>query len=156
MDDLLVQEKKQELVMTLHHAGAELPMPFERDIYLLGVTVAGTTYAPNIETLFASLKEGDRVKLVREPDNPYDEYAIRIDTENDETIGYLSPEAASAQGPEGALALEKSAKLGYIPRYNNKIFARLMDAGKLLYGVVRAKEAINTYHKIMVNVYLKD
>lgn len=47
-------------------------------------------------------------------------------------------------------------KLGYIPMKNNKVFARLMDAGKLLYGVVRRKEMDGEYHRIVVKIYLKD
>ena len=31
---------------------------------------------------------------------------------------------------------ERKHKLGYVPRARNHVMARLMDAGKLLYGVV--------------------
>ena len=147
MDELILQPKEHELVSALHSGGVSLPMPFERDIFLLGIEVAGTSHVPNMERLYESLNEGDRVKLVREPDNPYDEYAIRIDTENDAPIGYLASDAH---------ALAESVKLGYIPMKNNKVFARLMDAGKLLYGVVRRKEMDGEYHRIVVKIYLKD
>ena len=49
-----------------------------------------------------------------------------------------------------------TTKLGYIPRAYNKAFARLMDAGKLLYGVVRHKERVNRYYRIVVKIYLRD
>ena len=100
-----------------------------------------------MERLYESLNEGDRVKLVREPDNPYDEYAIRIDTEQDDPIGYLATDTH---------ALAEGVKLGYIPMKNNKVFARLMDAGKLLYGVVRRKEMEGKYHRIVVKIFMKD
>ncbi len=148
MEEMILQQSEKDLVSAIHSGGMNVPLPFERDIFLLGVEIAGTNYIPNMVHLFESLEEGDIVKLVREPDNPYDEYAIRIDTQNDDPLGYL----ASDQ-----YALAEGVKLGYIPRINNKVFARLMDAGKFLYGVVRHKEIINgTYHKIVVKIYLKD
>ena len=147
MDELILQPKEHELVSALHSGGVSLPMPFERDIFLLGIEVAGTSHIPNMERLYESLNEGDRVKLVREPDNPYDEYAIRIDTEQDDPIGYLATDTH---------ALAEGVKLGYIPMKNNKVFARLMDAGKLLYGVVRRKEMEGKYHRIVVKIYMKD
>ena len=147
MDELILQPDDRELISAMHIAGADLPMPFERDIFLQGVEVAGTTHIKNIKELYATLEEGDTVKLVREPDNPYDEYAVRIDTENDETIGYI---LSDPRDPE------KGVKLGYIPRDKNRVFARLMDAGKLLYGVVRAKEMIGEWHRIVIKIYMKD
>lgn len=147
MEDLILQANEKELITAIHNSGIDVPMPFERDIFLLGIEIAGTNYIPNITRLFDSLDEGDVVKLVREPDNQYDEYAIRIDTENDDPIGYFASDSR---------ALAEGVKLGYIPRYNNKVFARLMDAGKLLYGVVRLKELIGSYHRVVVKIYMKD
>lgn len=161
MDNLILQEKDKALVSAIHLSGAELPMPFDRDIFLLGIEIAGTSYIPDMERLFASLNEGDRVKLVREPENPYDEYAVRIDTMNDEPLGYLFPEAMAEPeeeqtGSDGENRLPKGEKLGYIPQFQNKVFARLMDAGKFLYGVIRHKEMEGDYHRIVVKIYLKD
>ena len=51
----------------------------------------------------------------REPDNPHDERAIVVRTRS-------------------------GAKIGYILRDDNAIFSRLMDAGKLLFGRVSARE----------------
>ena len=98
--------------------------------------------------LYASLKEGDRVTLIREPENEYDKYAIRVDTEWEETIGYIPSDDLPA--------IYEPNKLGYIPRIYNKVFARLMDAGKNLYGIVRHKEMVGEYHKIVIKVYMKD
>ena len=58
-----------------------------------------------------ALSEGDRLLLVREPENPYDERAILV------------------QNLEGE-------KLGYIPRRKNEVLASLMDAGKSIYARV--------------------
>ena len=54
---------------------------------------------------------GDRLNLVREPHNEYDNLAILV---ND----------------------PKGRKLGYVPRRGNAAPARLMDAGKLLYAII--------------------
>ncbi len=139
MENLVPIVNETELVSALHSDGVELPLPFEKDLFLMGVTVAGTSYVKNIGELYDALDEGDTVRLVREPDNPYDEYAIRIDAMDDEDI------------PEGA-----SVKLGYIPRAYNKVVARLMDAGKPIYGVLRKKERQGSWFKIVVKVYMKD
>ena len=147
MDELILQQNEKEWISALHSGGVELPTPFERDIFLLGVELAGTSYVDDIDRLYESLKEGDLIKLIREPDNRYDEYAIRVETDRDEPVGYIISDP-------GVLVPDR--KLGYIPRVNNKVLSRLMDAGKLLYGVVRHKEMIDSYHKIVIKVYMKD
>ncbi len=146
MDELIIRNKETELVSALHYLGEDLPDPFERDVFLLGTDVAGTSYRENIAEIFAILEEGDPIALIREPENPYDEYAIRLEIDRAD-----SEEAAARIGAyEGTM-------VGYVPRgVKNKIFSRLMDAGKLLFAVVRAKEEINGYFRIVVKVYLKD
>ncbi len=149
MGDLIVKPEDLEIVAALNRTGedVDIPMPFERDIFLLGTEVAGTSHVENIEKLYDSLSEGDPITLVREPDNPYDEYAVRVEAADHSLIGYL---------PTQALATGTEAKIGYIPRINNKIIARLMDAGKLVYGVVRHKEMLGGYRRIVIKVYMKD
>ena len=112
-------------------ARENLPVPFETEIFLYGTEIAGTSHVPDIDKLANELEQGDRLILLREPDNPYDEHAIVIKT--------LS-----------------GNKLGYIPRMNNLILSRLMDAGKELYGITRLKEKNNGYWKIVVKVYMKE
>lgn len=60
--------------------GITLPTPFERDIYLFDTYVAGTTHVEGIEAMAETLGEGDRLVFYREPDNPHDPQAIRIET----------------------------------------------------------------------------
>ena len=91
--------------------GETIKNPFSREIFLLWVRVAGIRYRENIGELLKNLKVGHRVILVREPDNEYDGLAIMIQNEDKE-------------------------KLGYVPRVNNEIPARLMDAGMKLSGKV--------------------
>ena len=56
------------------------------------------------------VKAGDRLELVREPDNPYDPNAVRIDWQG--------------------------RKLGYLPRRDNAAVARQLDRGAALQAMV--------------------
>ncbi|MBQ3379578.1 MAG: HIRAN domain-containing protein [Clostridia bacterium] len=118
------------------HIRPHAPLPFENDIFLYGIEVAGTNHVANIDVICASLQKGERVKLVREAANKVDKYAIRIDVERKAGTG--------------------GVKLGYVPTTQNKIFARLMDAGKWLYGEVFLNETSGDFHKIVVKIYMKD
>ncbi|MFR7871189.1 MAG: HIRAN domain-containing protein, partial [Fenollaria timonensis] len=64
-------------------------------------------------------------------DNKHDELAIRVET-------------------------EKEDKLGYVPREDNIVFARLMDAGKELYAKVKTKEIVEAWVRVEIDIYLKD
>lgn len=130
MDNSLVTTDSQFGVSTIVGTNGSLVIgkPFVQTIYLTSVDVAGTYYVGNIEELLEELKEGERLRLVREPDNQYDKFAIRIDN-------------------------DKGEKLGYIPRQCNHIPARLMDAGKCLYATVQTKQE-NTQFR--VEIYMED
>lgn len=108
-----------------------MPRPFEKEIFLLDTHVAGTSFVEGIIDLAPSLHTGDKLNFFREPDNPYDDKAIMIRTQN-------------------------GIKIGYIPKANNLIFARLMDAGKLLFGKIESKEMRETWLRIEIKVYLQD
>ena len=113
------------------HGKLDIGRPFQNDIYLISVHIAGTTHIENIDRLEPELTIGKRLKFFREPDNEYDERAIVIKNENGD-------------------------KLGYIPRDKNEILSRLMDAGKLLYGEVYDKELVGSWWRIMIRVFLDD
>ncbi len=148
MDEQIILKEDAELVSVIQHLGDAMPVPYERDIFLLGTFAAGADYTDQIDLIYDLLEEGDPITMIREPENPYDEFAIRLEIAH---RGDPGPEL-----PERLLVYE-GVKIGYIPRGTvNKVFARLMDAGKLLYGVIRAKETIGRYHRIVVKVYLKD
>ena len=112
-------------------SGLDLPKPFERDIYLFDTYVAGTTHIKGIEKIGESLKDGDRLVFYREPENEHDPQAIRIET------------------------LEKE-KIGYVPRQDNVVFSRLMDAGKVLFAKVVEKEMRGKWLKIKIKIYLHE
>lgn len=132
MNDL-VKTDGNSLVSFLHGSGGEIsiPKPFERDIFLFDTYIAGTTHIEGIEDLAEYLNADDRLTFIREPDNKYDKEAIMIKTEN-------------------------GVKIGYVPRQDNVIFARLMDAGKLLFGKIVSKEKIGNWIKIYIKVFLHE
>jgi len=47
-------------------------------------------------------------------------------------------------------------KLGYIPKAKNEIISKLMDAGKVIYGVIDYKEWKGDYLNLDISVYLKE
>lgn len=121
------------LIGLLHGKGGNLavPRPFERDIFLFDTHVAGTSHVEGIEELEPYLNVDDKLDFFREPDNPYDKQAIMI------------------KNMDGV-------KIGYVPKADNVIFARLMDAGKLLFGRITAKEMKGSWLKLDIKVYLHE
>ena len=132
MGDLVINESNG-LIGLMHgkDGGLSIPKPFERDIFLFDTYVAGTTHIEGIEELEPHLNIDDRLEFFREPDNQYDKQAIVIKT---------------ADG----------VKIGYVPQNDNAIFARLMDAGKLLFGKITAKEKKGSWVKLGIKVYLHE
>jgi hypothetical protein len=111
--------------------GVTLPKPFERDIYLFDTHVAGTSHIEGIEELEPFLNIDDKLEFFREPDNAYDPKAIVIKT---------------ADG----------VKVGYVPEKDNVIFARLMDAGKLLFGRIASKKFEGKWLKMEIKIFLHE
>ena len=129
----LVKSENGGLVSLLHGKGGDLviPKPFEKDIFLFDTYIAGTTHIEGIEELEPHLNIEDKLDFFREPDNRYDKEAIMIKTSG-------------------------GVKIGYVPKQDNVIFARLMDAGKLLFGRISYKEKKGKWVKIKIKVYLHE
>ena len=104
---------------------------YQRDIFLFDTHVAGTSHIEGIEELEPHIQVGDRLDFFREPDNVADSMAIMI--KNTDGI-----------------------KIGYVPRKDNVVFARLMDAGKLLFGKVTSKELSGGWVKIYMDIFLQE
>lgn len=90
---------------------------------VLWTGIAGIQFHIDMETsegkkLMKSLKPGVELKLVREPDNKYDRWAIAIYTMSDEMLGYVT-------------------------RYKNETIARLMDGGHIFHAFVENKRQVN-------------
>jgi hypothetical protein len=81
------------------------------------------------KALWDELKPGDELTLVREPDNPYDENAVRVEW--------------------------RGTKLGYIPRRENADVARQMDRGAPVKArIIRLTQARNPWLRILFEVYV--
>lgn len=129
----LAKKDQGELIQYLFgkDSGLILPTPYEHDIFLFDTYVAGTTHIEDIKKIGDSLQKGDKLVFYREPNNTHDPQAIRIETINKE-------------------------KIGYVPKQDNVIFSRLMDAGKLLFGKVKEKEFLGNWMRIKVKIYLHE
>ena len=119
------------LLNQLGKSDDHLPIPFEQEIFLLEVQIAGTSHIDYIELTLMHMQLGDRLICRREPDNYPDEWAIKFYTPDGEPIGY-------------------------IPKKQNQILARLMDAGKEIYGRYQSQEKRGDWLKVMVKVYMRD
>ena len=103
--------------------------PLIQEIHLFDSYVAGTTFLDD-QTVLEKIQIGDKLSLMRE-DNKFDENAIQIFTED-------------------------KRKLGYVPEKDNIIFARLMDAGKMLSAKINDIELKGSFTKISIAIYLVD
>ena len=116
------------LAMQQHELG-ELLQPLIREIHLFDSFVAGTTHLKDPSVL-KEIKVGDRLTLRRE-DDKFDSNALLILT-------------------------EEKKKLGYVPEKDNIIFARLLDAGKMLAAKIKGIEKKGSFTKIAIGIYLVD
>ena len=103
--------------------------PLTKEIHLFDSFVAGTAHLSDPSVLEA-VRAGDKLSLVRE-ENKFDSNAILIRTED-------------------------GRKLGYIPEKDNLVFARLMDAGKLLIARISKTEKRGSFYQIGIGIYLVD
>lgn len=112
--------------------GPQVPAPFSKKICLTeNMLVAGTTHAPNIEESVADLQAGARLRFMRAPSNPYDQWAIEVYDPQDRRVGFL-------------------------PADSNEMIARMMDAGKLIYGEFTYASKRGSWNRVHMEVYLDD
>ena len=103
--------KKGNLVSIINnHELGDIIKPLINEIHLFDSYVAGTTHLKD-KAVLKNIKEGDNLILQRE-DNKYDSNAILVLTED-------------------------KRKIGYVPAKDNIVFARLMDAGKILKAKIK-------------------
>jgi hypothetical protein len=84
-----------------------------------------------IDELEPFLNIDDKLEFFREPDNTYDPKAIVIKTTD-------------------------GVKIGYVPEKDNVIFARLMDAGKLLFGRITSKKFEGKWLRMNIKIFLNE
>ena len=111
--------------------GGLVPLPHIHEIFLIDCRIAGTTHVEDIDDKTADIDKGTLLMFRREKDNQYDNLAIQI-----------------LNG--------KKERIGYVPKAKNEILARLIDAGKLIFGRVEEKEKVNDWIKISIKVFMKD
>ena len=107
----------------------ELLKPLVREIHLFDSYVAGTTHLEDPSVLDQIMVD-EKLSLIRE-NNKFDENAIMIFTES-------------------------KKRLGYVPEKDNIIFARLMDAGKMLNARIKKIEKKGSFNQISIGIYLVD
>lgn len=119
-------------LLALLSGGVDAPglVPFGREIMLVECHVAGTQYRDLGEAI-ATVDAGASLALVREPDNTHDALAIKVVT-------------------AGGLFL------GYVPRAKNEALARLLDAGKQVFGKLVQKQRVGDWWKIEVQLWMRD
>lgn len=76
----------------------------------------------------ASIGVGDRLELLREPTNPYDELAI--------------------------LVRKAGVKVGYVPRRTTLCWLGCWMPGKQLFVMVESKQQHGAWHEIRIGIYL--
>jgi hypothetical protein len=102
----------------------------ERIVLLVqGSALAGFRFGEG-EAVWPLLRQGDELQLVREPDNPYDANAVRIDWQG--------------------------RRLGYVPRRENAALAWGLDRGAPLRARVSRLEAHpNPARRIELEIYIE-
>lgn len=91
--------------------------------------LAGSQYYA-VGDYWEQLQVGDRLDLIREPDNRYDRRAVRIEW--------------------------RGHKLGYVPRAENRAVAAALDQGdRLVARIARLREHPDPWRRVEFEVYLE-
>lgn len=129
MADEIVEKKESAVAAIESHELGDIIKPLIKEIHLFDSYIAGTTHLED-STVLDDIKVGDVLTLQRE-DNKFDSNAILILNED-------------------------KKKLGYVPEKDNIVFARLMDAGKLLKAKITQISQKGSFKQIGVGIYLVD
>lgn len=99
-----------------------------RAVLLQSSPVAGFQYHEG-EAVWPLLSCGEALELVREPGNPYDDKAVRVEW--------------------------SGRNLGYVPRAENHAVAQLMDRDEALSArVAELRECANPWERIRIEIWL--
>ncbi len=110
-------------------AGTDI-RPFAREIFVINMFVADTTYCGHIDEVIDQVTPGALLKMRRDPDNEVDEFAIGL---------YVG-----------------TTRIGWVPMKDNLVIARLMDAGKAFTCKVVKVSDTGSWWKINVSIYMID
>lgn len=117
-----------ELLAFIGSGGVNAISPFTREIFLLDIVVAGTTFCKEMDEIYPLLLPDTKLKMVRHPKNEYDELAIGV---------YYN-----------------DVRIGWIPREMNEVISRLMDAGKAFFCRITDVSKKGTWTKVDSKVYM--
>ncbi|MDD3195290.1 MAG: HIRAN domain-containing protein [Paludibacter sp.] len=117
-----------ELLALIGNGGVTALAPFSREIYLLSIVVAGTSFCETIGELEPQLVEGTALRMIRQPDNNYDDQAIGI--------------------------FYNTTRVGWVPMEENPVISRLMDAGKAFFCRIESTSRKGKWVKIKAAVYM--
>ena len=129
MANELTKNQQNLVSLVAGHELGDIIKPLIKEIHLFDSYIAGTTHL-NDKSVLEKIKVGDVLSLQRE-DNKFDSNAIII-------------------------LNEEGKKLGYVPEKDNIIFARLMDAGKLLKAKINDITRKGSFTQIGIGIYLVD
>lgn len=129
MSNEIITGGQQVVSVVTNHTIGEIIQPLIREIHLFDTWIAGTTHLEDKSVLKALQPEEEL--LLRRENNAFDSMAILV--------------------LNGA-----KQKLGYVPEKDNVVFARLMDAGKILKAKVGKIQEKGTWTKITIGIYLVD
>ena len=127
-NELTVKDEGRVAVLGAHDIG-DILKPLVKEIHLFDTYIAGTTHLDDLSVI-KKAKKDDELILKRE-NNKYDYNAILV------------------------LNTEKK-KLGYVPMKDNIVFARLMDAGKLLKARITDIEKRDSFTEISIRIVMVD
>jgi hypothetical protein len=117
------------IVLFLCVAAAPLYAQSDARILVQSSPLAGFQFHEG-KALWSQMKVGDALTLVREPDNPHDPRAVRVDWQGH--------------------------KLGYVPRAENEAVARQIDNGNRLEArIVRLTKHRDPWRRIEFEVFVR-
>ncbi|OYY93732.1 MAG: hypothetical protein B7Y41_09665 [Hydrogenophilales bacterium 28-61-23] len=112
------------LIMASAQACAET----EQRLILQTSPVAGFQFYAG-KALFPLMRTGDALALLREPDNPYDPKAVRVEW--------------------------RGVQIGYAPRVDNVDLARLMDRGARIEGrILHLQMSRDPWKRVLMELYV--
>ena len=117
-----------ELLALIGSGGVDALAPFSREIYLLDIVVAGTSFCETIAELEPSLLPDTVLKMIRQPQNQHDELAIGV---------YFN-----------------GIRIGWVPMEHNMVISRLMDAGKSFFCRVEQTTKKGNWVKIKAKIFM--
>lgn len=117
-----------ELLALIGSGDVHALAPFSREIYLLDIVVAGTSFCKEIGELEPLLTPETALKMIRQPKNEHDELAIGI---------YFN-----------------TTRIGWVPMEHNEVISSLMDAGKAFFSRIDSSKRKGSWLKINAKIFM--